>query len=354
MSNQVETAVRGPQAYALARDVIDEMEKARVWPTPLNFEIWLHYLGDPDGALGREIRRMLAENLPITEETSEMLAAEFLPRGRLSDEIRDAGAVLDRELASVASAIARAHKTQSDYGQTLAGASDSIDTATDGDALKTVIGGLSTATRKVRRETAALEKRLEASNNEVARLRDHLEQVRRDAMTDALTNLANRKAFDERLAEVCADGQKAPLTLALLDIDHFKRFNDTWGHQTGDQVLRYVSTVLSRVCVGQRFAARFGGEEFAIIFPGESAGAVMAALESIRQEVASRSLRRRSTNDELGAVTLSAGFAERRPDEPCAALLERADAALYAAKRAGRNRITGAPAVDRAPGQRAA
>ena len=112
MSIQVDTAVRGPEAYALARDVIAEMEKARVWPTPLNFEIWLHYLGDPDGALGREIKRLLAENAVITEETSEMLAAEFLPRGRLSDEIRDAGAVLDRELATVASAIARALVTQ--------------------------------------------------------------------------------------------------------------------------------------------------------------------------------------------------------------------------------------------------
>ena len=348
MSIQVDTAVRGPEAYALARDVIAEMEKARVWPTPLNFEIWLHYLGDPDGALGREIKRLLAENAVITEETSEMLAAEFLPRGRLSDEIRDAGAVLDRELATVASAIARAHKTQADYGHTLAGASETIDAAPDGDALKTIIGGLSTATRKVRRETAVLEKRLEASNNEVARLRSHLEQVRRDAMTDALTNLANRKAFDERLTELCAEGQKAPLTLAILDIDHFKRFNDTWGHQTGDQVLRYVSTVLSRTCGGRRFAARFGGEEFAIIFPGESAGAVMAALESIRQEVGSRSLRRRSTNDELGAVTISAGFAERLPYEKAAALLERADAALYASKRAGRNRITGAPTLHHA------
>jgi len=348
MSIQVETAVRGPEAYALARNVIVEMEKARVWPTPLNFEIWLHYLGDPDGPLGREIKRLLAEDAVITEETSEMLAAEFLPRGRLSDEIRDAGAVLDRELASVANAIARAHKTQSDYGQALAGASETIDAAPDGEALKTLVGGLSTATRKVRRETAALEKRLEASNKEVARLRDHLEQVRRDAMTDALTNLANRKAFDERLAEACADGQKAPLTLAVLDIDHFKRFNDTWGHQTGDQVLRYVSTVLSRTCVGRRFAARFGGEEFAVIFPGESGGAVMAALETIRQEVGSRSLRRRSTNDDLGAVTLSAGFAERLPGESAAALLERADAALYASKRAGRNRVTGATALDHA------
>src|SRR5688500_9658076 len=112
MSMTVETAVRGPEAYALARKVIADMETAGVWPTPLNFEIWLHYLGDPDGPLGHEIRRLLADKVVISDETSEMLAAEFLPRGRLSEEIRDAGAVLDRELATVSEAIARAHKTQ--------------------------------------------------------------------------------------------------------------------------------------------------------------------------------------------------------------------------------------------------
>ena len=347
MSMTVETAVRGPEAYALARKVIADMETAGVWPTPLNFEIWLHYLGDPDGPLGHEIRRLLADKVVISDETSEMLAAEFLPRGRLSEEIRDAGAVLDRELATVSAAIVRAHKTQADYGHTLAGAAQVMETAPNDASLKTLVTGLSSATRRVRRETGILEKRLEASNKEVARLREHLEQVRRDAMTDALTNLANRKAFDERLAATCAE-DGATLCLALLDIDHFKRFNDTWGHQTGDQVLRYVSTVLARTCGERRFAARFGGEEFAIIFPAETAPAVTAALEGILQEVGSRSLRRRSTNEELGAVTLSAGFAERLAGETAAALLERADAALYASKRAGRNRVTAADALDQA------
>lgn len=348
MTVKVEVAVRGPDAYSLARDVIAEMEKVGVWPTPLNFEIWLHYLGDPEGPLAREIKRLLKDAVVISDETSEMLAAAFLPRGRLSEEIRDAGAVLDRELASVASAIAKAHKTQADYGETLAGASETMEAVQDPSALKTLVGGLSIATKRVRRETAILEKRLESSNKEVARLRDHLEQVRRDAMTDALTNLANRKAFDERLAELCVEGGPSPLTLAVLDIDHFKRFNDTWGHQTGDQVLRYVATVMSRICTGNRFAARFGGEEFAILFPGEAAGTVMAALENIRHEVASRSLRRRSTNDDLGAVTISAGFAEHWAGETAAAFLERADAALYASKRAGRNCVSSAPALENA------
>ena len=218
MSKKVETALRAPQAYALARNVIGEMEKAGVWPTPLNFELWLHYISDPDGPLAQEIRRLLAQSAVITDKTSEMLAAEFLPRGRLPDQIRDVGAVLDRELASVASAIAMAHKTQHDYGETLADASQCMETVDDPSSLKDLVGGLSTATNRVRRETAILEKRLEKSNKEVIRLRENLEQVRRDAMTDALTNLANRKAFDERLEAACAEDDGAPLSLAILDM----------------------------------------------------------------------------------------------------------------------------------------
>jgi diguanylate cyclase len=350
MTQQVESALRGPDAYALSHRVIDAMETAGVWPTPLNFELWLHYLGDPEGALGREIKRLLASKEAFTEATAEMLAAEYLPRGKLSEEIRDAGAVLDRELSSVADAIASAHKTHAAYGVTLAGAATSIDATTGGAGLKKLVTTLSSATRKVQRENASLEKKLETSTREVARLREHLEQVRRDAMTDALTNLANRKAFDEHLARACMASEKSsePLTLAVIDIDHFKRFNDTWGHQTGDQVLRYVASVLSRISRNPRVAARYGGEEFAVIFPGEAGAKVEAALESIRQEIGSRALRRRSTNDELGAVTISAGYAQRRKGETAHAFLERADEALYASKRGGRNRLTNADALEQA------
>jgi diguanylate cyclase len=350
MSASVETTLRGPEAYSLSRQVIDEMERAGVWPTPLNFELWLHYLGDPDGALGREIQRILAAAEPFTEATADMLAAEYLPRGRLTEEIRDAGRVLDRELASVASAISQAHRSQAAYGQTLDKAATSIGSAQGGDELKTIVTGLTAATRRVQRENQTLEHKLDVSTKEVARLREHLEQVRRDAMTDALTNLANRKAFDESLTSACenADSSGEPLVLAVLDIDHFKRFNDSWGHQTGDQVLRYVASVMGRVARPPRVAARYGGEEFAMIFPSESAQQVETALEAIRKEIASRSLRRRSTNDDLGAVTISAGFALRRPGECGASLLERADAALYASKHAGRNRVTSAEELSEA------
>ncbi|QDH73165.1 GGDEF domain-containing protein [Brevundimonas sp. M20] len=350
MTLPVETTLRSPEAYGLSRRVIDEMETAGVWPTPLNFELWLHYLGDPESALGREMQRMLGAREPFTEAVADMLAAEYLPRGRLTEEIRDAGRVLDRELSSVADAISRAHKSQSAYGQTLDKAATSIETAGDGAALKTIVGGLTTATRRIQRENETLEKKLDASTREVARLREHLEQVRRDAMTDALTNLANRKAFDEHLIAACEQAETTgePLVLAVLDVDHFKRFNDTWGHQTGDQVLRYVASVIGRFGQAPRVAARYGGEEFALIFPREDARQVAIALEAIRKEIASRSLRRRSTNDELGAVTISAGFAVRQPGDTHTSLLERADSALYASKRAGRNRVTSAEALEQA------
>lgn len=350
MTTQVEAVLRGPEAFALAHRALSEMESAGVWPTPLNFELWLHYLGDPDGPLGREMTRLLSAADAFTEGTAEMLAAEYLPRGRLSEEIRDAGAVLNRELSSVSAALEKARKSQADYGETLNVASARMEQAEAHDDLKTLVSGLTSATTKVQRENRTLEERLEISTREVARLREHLEQVRRDAMTDALTNLANRKAFDEELLRACDDAEQTrkPLTLAVIDIDHFKRFNDTWGHQTGDQVLRYVSSVIGRIAKAPRVAARYGGEEFAIIFPGESAGMVESALNAIREEIGSRALRRRSTNDELGAVTISAGLATRHPGETGSALLDRADAALYASKRNGRNQVTNGEHLEKA------
>ena len=350
MTTQVEAALRGPEAFTLARRAMDEMESSGVWPTPLNFELWLHYVNDPESPLAREMMRLLSSPDAFTEGTAEMLAAEYLPRGRLSEEIRDAGAMLNRELSSVSAALEKARQSQADYGETLSVTSARIDEAGDPSDLRKLVTGLTSATTKVQRENKTLEKRLETSTREVARLREHLEQVRRDAMTDALTNLANRKCFDEELLRACDESEKTkkPFTLAVLDIDHFKRFNDTWGHQTGDQVLRYVASVIGRISKNPRVAARYGGEEFAIIFPSESAAIVEAALNTLRQEVGTRALRRRSTNDELGAVTISAGVAQRRPGESGSSLLDRADEALYASKRTGRNKVTNGERMEQA------
>jgi diguanylate cyclase len=341
---EFEAALRGPDAYRVARRALDVMVQHKVWPTPQNYEIWLFYVANPSSPLAAEIDRLAAAGETFTETVCEALAVRFLPKSNLSGALKDAGDQLSRELDTVAKAIQAAHLSNEAYGETLAGAGAELQKAAPG-ALRKLVAGLTDATRKAENQTRMLQRQLQESTSEVTKLRDHLAEVRRDAVTDALTGLGNRKAFDDTLEQAVALSQRTgkPTALAVLDIDHFKRFNDTWGHQTGDQVLRFVGSVLARACEeAPRFAARYGGEEFAMIFPGESAGQVLSLLQEVLEEIASRILRRRSTNEALGSITVSIGLAELKPKENLADFIERADAALYASKRAGRNRLTNA------------
>jgi diguanylate cyclase len=341
---EFEAALRGPDAYRLARKALEAMVQHRVWPTPQNYELWLMYLADPQSELASEIDRLSASGEPFTEIVCESLASRYLPQSNLSGALKDAGDQLSRELDMVSKAIHAAHLSNEAYGSTLADAGAELQNANPG-ALRKLVAGLTDATRKAELQSKVLQQRLQESTSEVVKLRDHLAEVRRDAVTDALTGLGNRKAFDEALEHALALTRRTgkPTSLAVLDIDHFKRFNDTWGHQTGDQVLRYIGSVLTRVCEHPpRFAARYGGEEFALIFPGESSGQVNTLLQDVLEEVASRMLRRRSTNEELGSITVSIGLAELKPKETASDFIERADAALYASKRTGRNRLTNA------------
>jgi diguanylate cyclase len=340
MSKDLDSILRSPKAYDWARTAIQAMEANKVWPTALNFELWMHYVAAKDGAVATEINTVLKTGQPFTEQMAEQIAGKHLSSARVADEILDAGKSLTEELESVSRALESARESSETYSQQLATASKSLEHDENAEAVRAMVETLSAATAKVRDENKSLESQLAETNDELGRLKEHLELVRREAMTDALTNLANRKAFDETLSAAVAHAAKAgePLSLAMVDIDHFKQFNDTWGHQTGDQVIRFVTSVLGRMSTHPRFAARYGGEEFAVIFPGETPEAAAQVVETAREEIASRILKRRSTNEDLGAITISTGVALLAAGDTPAALIERADGALYAAKRAGRNR----------------
>ena len=344
MPTDLRTSLRGPQSYDLARAALAELQRRAVWPTPLNFELWLHIVANPDGPLNTEIEELIRRGELITEDRSEELAAKYLPQRRLDAQVRETGDHLERQLHEVQRAVESAQLSNAEYGRTLSGASRELQHDPAPNEVRRLVDVLSEATLQVRRQNSSLETDLSSSTNEVARLREKLEAAQREAMTDALTSLANRKAFDAALRRACVEAEKTgqPLSLAILDIDHFKRFNDTWGHQTGDQVIRYVASVLSRAAHGRFVAARYGGEEFALIMPGEVAARAMTTLNRVREEIASRSLKRRSTEEDLGVVTVSTGLAQHHLRETPAALLARADAALYGAKRDGRNRVTNA------------
>src|SRR5690348_18389680 len=120
MAGDVDLTLHGPKAYDIAREALQRMEAAQVWPTALNFELWLHLVADPSGALALEIQRLLSAGEQITDFVAEDLAQTYLPKAKLHEQIRDAGDVLSHELANVSEAIRSAQKSQAAYGQHLA------------------------------------------------------------------------------------------------------------------------------------------------------------------------------------------------------------------------------------------
>ena len=190
-------------------------------------------------------------------------------------------------------------------------------------------------------ERAESQRREEQARLETLRLQQEKAAILELASTDALTRVANRQAFDKRLDEELkrANEKHRPLGLILMDVDHFKKFNDTYGHQAGDEVLRQVGCCLREVVRNVGFVARYGGEEFAIILANETADAVRAMAEDIRKAVESRSVSYKS-----GRLQVTASFGAVCTNPRTAAisveqLISQADRQLYQAKHNGRNRV---------------
>ncbi|WP_375549238.1 PleD family two-component system response regulator [Oceanicaulis alexandrii] len=171
-------------------------------------------------------------------------------------------------------------------------------------------------------------------------LRDRLDESLEMSVRDALTGLFNRRYTVSRLRQAL-DGLNAshePLAVGLIDIDHFKRINDTWGHNAGDQVLQEICTRLGGELRAIDVAGRYGGEEFLVVFSNTTAKEASDAMERARLAVCATPVTLRETGDVID-VTMSAGIAEAFMDDSVEALIERADTALYEAKRSGRNRV---------------
>jgi diguanylate cyclase len=205
-----------------------------------------------------------------------------------------------------------------------------------------VVGSLAAATLDMANHNQQLNQQLRRSTQEIETLRSSLESVRVESLTDSLTGLANRRMFDETLRMRIdeAHAHRTEMCVLLCDIDHFKRFNDTWGHHTGDQILRFLASALQSHARPDFLVARYGGEEFAMIMPRASLKAATQIAEALRTAIQTKRLRRRSTNEDLGQVTVSIGLAKLQPGDTPVGLVERADACLYASKRNGRNQVT--------------
>ena len=211
----------------------------------------------------------------------------------------------------------------------------------DGKEVQALIAKMMQQTQEMQQQNNMLRDQLAHSSDEVKELRGNLESVKRAAMTDVLTDIGNRKYFDIKLRELAdkAMTEGEPVSLLLFDVDNFKDFNDSHGHQLGDQVLRLVARTLKESVKGRDVVARYGGEEFAVVLSGAGLEDAMKVGDGIRALVAKRRIIRKSTGEQIAAITISAGVARYRSGEPLSELIARSDAALYRAKDAGRNRV---------------
>ena len=333
----------GAEGEALARKAIDLLSEWGIPLTAQNYEVGItHILGEND-TLTSDISAIIDQGQTPQEADLVELHDRHFNKKKLSDEVQKIGGAMSAELATVMRRLEEAGRDTAAYGEALAGASDRIDSETDAETLKAMVSALMDATHTMQRHSATLESRLAETKQEVSQLRTNLEIVREESMTDALTGVANRKRMDDVLNKLAAEADQtgAPLTVAVCDIDHFKRFNDTWGHQTGDQIIRFVASCMTR-CIGNRaLVARYGGEEFVMLMPETDMDAAVDVAEQVRTMVESKRLLRRCTNEDLGTITISIGVARHDTGAHPHSVIERADNRLYESKRAGRNRVTG-------------
>lgn len=213
--------------------------------------------------------------------------------------------------------------------------------AEGGDEGQALIARMLRQTQEMQAQNDLLREQLEQSSSEIRTLRGNLESVKKEATTDALTEIGNRKLFDIKLREMAENSVETgeEVSLLLFDIDHFKAFNDTHGHQVGDQVLRLVARTLKDGVKGRDVVARYGGEEFAIILSGAGKRDAVRIADQIRNSVAQRRLVRKRSGEVIATISISAGVAFYRSGEPLDAFIERSDTALYRAKAAGRNQV---------------
>lgn len=339
-------------ATRIAERAFIEMSGRHITPSPKNYALIYTYFSGMNPELQHALDILFKSNLD-TEQLQmrlEMLHDTYVTGSMLTQEaFTMASDRLQSALVQVQDFLAMAGTQTNSFSNQLGDANREFGLQmerSNGGSLRlqdiqSVLGKLIEETKIMMDENQYLVEKLGASSQELTELRKDLASVREEAFTDPLTGIANRKCFDSRLLQAAAEcvEEDKPLTLLLLDIDYFKRFNDTFGHQAGDQVLRLVAQTFLRSVKGQDTAARYGGEEFAVILPHTNLQNGLRVAESLRNAVATKEVVNRQTNKKLGQVTISVGATQYHVGESLEDFIERADQALYRAKDAGRNRV---------------
>ena len=330
------------RTMAFAEVALGQIKSLRQTAIPRNYEIWYVYATGYNSPLNKIINETLARNGKLTEADLEQIYDTYLSQIKTTDRIDKVGARVIGEIDDVMTLITEALGNVGELRrQPDRRSAEARRAPSNRDQVKAIVETLVKSTREMRDTNKALEDRLTLSKSEISNLQQSLEAIRAESLTDPLTGLGNRKYFDRSIEtavqNALANGE--PLSLLMFDIDHFKSFNDSYGHLTGDQVLRLVGMSLKQTIKGQDITARYGGEEFAVVLPNTALRQALTVADHIRRAVMAKELKKKSTGEILGRVTISVGVSMLKPGDDTDSLIERADACLYAAKRNGRNRV---------------
>ena len=306
-----------------------------VAPTPQNFSVWFNYAMGASAELKKTVDILIANKRKFDSAVNHELYVTYIdPHSH-----RCASGGLPEQLQGVISSTREFLSTAISDNRTHIEALGEIPTqAQDGDPrlmLERLVQELSNATTRA----LSLEGNFVKASQELDGISDSLKLAELHSKTDALTGLANRRSLAAflRTAQIAAMETGDPLSILMIDVDHFKKFNDSFGHPVGDQVLRLVAKVLQESVREPDLAARYGGEELIAVLPGADLDQCNDLAERIRRRISEARLTRRATGEQISRITVSIGVAQFRMGESADALVERCDRALYQAKRSGRN-----------------
>jgi len=317
-----------------AAEAMSRLNQESLPQTPDMFELFYSYYSKNNAEVVRSIDIMVSQKFELTLERRQLLNAD-----RSQDALVKAEEIVGSTISDVDDIVEGVKSSNSEFSGSVKKINDDFTDSVEPDQLKNLLSNMMVETNKMMAENQLLEDKLEKSSAKMQSLKNEMQEVREEAYRDSLTGLANRKKLDLEIVRVVAEARanQTPLSLVFFDIDHFKSFNDTYGHQIGDQVLKLVAKCMNESLKGRDIACRYGGEEFVIILPNTDLEGAEIIANQLRKAIYSKEIRNRQTGETMTRVTLSAGIALLTDKDDPDSFIERADQALYQAKRKGRD-----------------
>ncbi|MEW8317849.1 MAG: GGDEF domain-containing protein [Candidatus Thiodiazotropha sp.] len=322
-------------------EALNFLDRFNIPVIPICYHVAYEYVSQRHAELNRLIDAQLNKSALLDSHfLLHLFESQCLDGGdgdRLDRHLADLHNLLFKVLEGVTNSCSQADL----FNATLLQQSNALNANPGVDDLRGIANTLLSATTQAMENNRLLHDQLNSVEQQSQSLQSEVEKLRDEISMDALTGLFNRRALNKRMNELIESyGDTAtPFSILMLDIDHFKRFNDSFGHIIGDEVIRRVGLVMRTELRELDFPARYGGEEFTVLLPETDITHALGIARTIHQSVAKLILVKRSTKERLPSVTVSVGAASFRHGDSSESLLERADQALYQAKESGRNRI---------------